>query len=159
MADDLAEDFRGAMRRLAHGVCVVTTGEGAGRTGLTATSVTSLSLEPPALLVCVNKASSVLPGLRAYGAFGVNLLGPGHRALAERFAGGAKGAERYRGAEWTTLATGAALLADAVAAIDCAVEAITEWHTHAVIIGRVAGVMSSGAQGGLIYVNGRYMDI
>jgi flavin reductase (DIM6/NTAB) family NADH-FMN oxidoreductase RutF len=159
LRDTLADDFRGAMRRLASGVCVITTGEGSDRTGLTATSVTSLSLDPPALLVCINKASSALPRLRAHGAFGVNLLGPRHRAVAERFAGAARGAARYAGADWTTLATGASLLSDAVAAIDCTVETITEWHTHLVVIGRVVGILSSGAQNGLVYCNGRYIDI
>jgi flavin reductase (DIM6/NTAB) family NADH-FMN oxidoreductase RutF len=158
-APGLADDFRGAMRHLASGVCVITTGEGAERTGLTATSVTSLSLDPPSLLVCINKASSVLPRLRAHGAFGVNLLGARHKMVADRFAGGAKGAARYIGAEWTTLSTGASLLVDAVAAIDCTIEAITEWHTHAIVIGRVAGLLTNDAQSGLVYCHGRYMEV
>jgi flavin reductase (DIM6/NTAB) family NADH-FMN oxidoreductase RutF len=158
-APGLADDFRGAMRHLASGVCVITTGEGALRTGLTATSVTSLSLDPPSLLVCINKASSVLPRLRAHGAFGVNLLGARHLALAERFAGGAQGAARYSGAEWTMLSTGASLLVDAVAAIDCRIEAITEWHTHAVVIGRVAGLLPCDADSSLVYCHGRYLEV
>lgn len=159
--DATAGVFRAAMRHLAGGVSVVTTGRDGERTGLTATSVSSLSADPPSLIVCINRASSVLPVLRDHQAFAVNLLSAGQRDIADRFAGrsGARGADRYAEGDWTTLVTGVPILADALAAIDCRVEAIQEWHTHAVVIGRVAGIHMQGGDQALVYWRGDYVAI
>jgi len=158
---DCAEGFRLAMRQLAGGVSLVTTGRGADRNGLTATSVTSLSMQPASLLVCINRDCSVLPVLRDHGAFGVNLLGAAHRELADRFAGrhGLRGAERYAGVDWIELVTGAPLLADALAAIDCTVDSVIDWHSHALVIGRVAAVHLGGGPQALVYWRGQYSDV
>src|SRR5882762_11422659 len=120
----LGDLHRSAMRELAGGVSVITVGEEEHRTGLTATSVTSLSLEPPSLLVCVSRDSSTWSTLARYGAFAVNLLRACHAPVADRFSGrgGHKGPARYAEASWTTLVTGAPVLADALAAFDCEVE-------------------------------------
>ena len=116
--------FKQAMRRLAGGVAVITVGAGADRTGFTATSVTSLSADPPRLIVSLNRATSSWPVLNDYKSFGVNLLSSGQEPIADRFAGrgGEKGAARFFGSKWKTLVTGTPLLADALAAIDCTVE-------------------------------------
>ena len=89
--------FRSAMRDLASGVSVITVGRGEDRTGMTATSLTSLSVDPPSILICVNRSSSTWPALQAHRHFGVNLLRASQRPIAERFAGrdGAKGSHRY----------------------------------------------------------------
>src|SRR3984893_16879814 len=81
------EGFRSAMRDLASGVSLITTGQGEERTGLTATSVSSLSMEPPSLVVCINRTSTTLQAMRKNRVFGVNVLAAGHRAIADRFAG------------------------------------------------------------------------
>jgi flavin reductase (DIM6/NTAB) family NADH-FMN oxidoreductase RutF len=85
--------------------------------------------------------------LRAETTFAVSFLGDDKADLAGRFAGrgGLRGAERFAGEEWTTLSTGAPMLQNAVAVIDCEVDEIVERHTHAIIIGRV---VSARAQGG-----------
>jgi flavin reductase (DIM6/NTAB) family NADH-FMN oxidoreductase RutF len=136
------EAFRAAMRNLAEGVSIVTAGQGEHRAGLTATSVSSLSLDPPSLIVCISRCSSTLPVLLEHRAFGVNLLSVAHRDLAERFAGraGLSGAARYAGHTWITLATGTPLLVDALAAIDCTLAAVFDWHSRAVIIGTVKAI-------------------
>ena len=95
--DATTDDFKGAMRGLAGGVSVITVGQGRDITGMTVTSVTSLSVDPPTLIVSVNRSSSSWPLLRRYGAFGVNILGADQREIAERFSGtgGLKGADRF----------------------------------------------------------------
>lgn len=105
------------MRKLAGAVSVLTVGQGEERTGLTATSVTSLSVEPPTLLICVNRATSSVVPLLKERAFAINVLRPHHEPVADRFAGkgGLKGPARYDGADWTRLSTGAPVLADALA--------------------------------------------
>ena len=115
-------------------------------------------VDPPTLIVCVNRASSSWPILRERRSFGVNVLSASHRELAHRFAGrtGAEGAARYEGGHWIALRTGAPLLSDALAAFDCAVEEIIERHSHAIIIGRVEAVRRSGGGGALVYWRGDY---
>jgi flavin reductase (DIM6/NTAB) family NADH-FMN oxidoreductase RutF len=134
-----AASFRLAMREFASGIAIIATGRGDNRNGCTATSICSLSLEPPSLIVCLSRASTTLSTLRDEAAFGVSFLGGDKADLADRFAGrdGLRGAARFAGEEWTTLMTGAPLLQGAVAIIDCEVEEIIERHTHAIIIGRV----------------------
>ncbi|WP_158815860.1 flavin reductase family protein [Methylocapsa sp. S129] len=152
------EEFRAAMRELAGAVSVISCGEGERRVGFTATSVSSLSADPPTLILCINRASSSWPTLRAARSFGVNVLSASHRELAHRFAGrtGAEGAERYQGGHWITLATGAPLLSDALAAFDCSVEEIIERHSHAIVIGRIEAVRRRGGGGALVYWRGDY---
>lgn len=153
-----ARNFRGAMRHLAGGVSVITTGGPGERSGLAATSVTSLSAEPPTLMFALNLTSSTFPVLRRHGAFAVNILAAGQQHVAERFAGlrGEKGEARYGGASWEQGAAGAWLLDGALAAFDCELEDIVERHTHAIVIGRVRGVKFGGDDAALIYRHGRY---
>jgi len=160
-ADAPADSFRAAMRHLAGGVSIITSGRGADRAGLTATSVSSLSVEPASLIVCINRSSSMIPVLRASGSFGVNILAAGHRDLADRFAGrhGVSGAARYAGADWIELVTGAPLLADALAAIDCKVDSVIDWNTHALVIGRVEAVRLHDGPQALVYWRGAYVDL
>lgn len=154
-------EFREAMRQLAGGVSVVTTGRGRQRTGLTATSVTSLSTEPPSLLVCINKTSSALLTLRETKCFAVNILARDQQEIADRFAGraGIFGAARYHGAEWSHLSTGTPVLDGALANLDCRVENISEWHSHAIVIGRVATIRTMGNESPLVYWCGSYAGL
>lgn len=162
LLEDAGPDlFRSAMRNLAGGVSVISAGRGEGRSGLTATSVSSLSLDPPSLLVCIRRASPTLAAITKHRAFGVNVLSSDHRDLAERFAGqgGIWGAARYADGDWLTLATGAPLLADALAAVDCTLEKLIDWHSHAIVIGRARAVRLSGGPGPLVYWRGGYEEV
>jgi len=129
--------------------------------GMTVTSLSSLSVEPPALIVSINRASSSWPLVKRYGFFGVNILTSDQVEIAERFTGkgGLKGADRFAGAEWTTRASGVPLLIGALAAIDCEVEDIVERHSHAILIGRVLDLQLSGRTAALAYWQGRYVAI
>jgi flavin reductase (DIM6/NTAB) family NADH-FMN oxidoreductase RutF len=153
--------FRSAMRNLAGGVSIITAGRGDARCGLTATSVTSLSLEPPSLLVCIRRASPTLAAIAAHRAFGVNVLSADQRPLAERFAGqtGISGAARFRGGDWLTLETGSPLLANALAAVDCTLERLVEWSSHAIVIGRVRAIQVGAGTSPLVYWRGGYGEI
>jgi flavin reductase (DIM6/NTAB) family NADH-FMN oxidoreductase RutF len=154
-------EFRGAMRHLAGGVSVITAGRGKDISGMTVTSVSSLSVEPPTLIVSVNRESSSWPLLRRYGFFGVNILTADQVDVAERFAGkdGLKGAARFAGGQWFTRASGVPLLAGALAAIDCEVEDVVERHSHAIVIGRVLDLQISSRTAALAYWQGQYVAI
>ena len=156
-ADEPAS-FRDAMRRLVGGVSVITAGAGAARTGLTVTSAHSLSVDPPTMLVCVNRNASAWPVIRREGHYCVNLLGARHQHIADRFAGrgGIQGADRYEGARWRQFPSGAFGLEDALAVIDCTVEEIIERHSHGIVIGEVRSIHVGAAGEALIYGHGRY---
>jgi len=146
LAEAGADNFRAAMRQLASGVSLITHGVGAGRRGMAATSVSSLSVDPPTLIVCVNRAASMYPDLALGNAFGVSILAADQQEIADRFAGrtGVNGAERFDEERWL------------IAPFECEVEAIVERHTHAIVIGRVKRVADRGGDGALVYWRGGY---
>jgi flavin reductase (DIM6/NTAB) family NADH-FMN oxidoreductase RutF len=156
-----SQDFRSAMRHLAGGVSVITAGRAKDITGMTVTSVSSLSVDPPALIVSINRESSSWPLIKRYGVFGVNILTADQLDIAERFTGkdGLKGAQRFAGARWITRASGVPLLVGALAAIDCEVEEIVERHSHAIVIGRVLDLHASSRTAALAYWQGQYVAI
>ena len=156
-----SDEFRGAMRHLAGGVSVITAGIGSDISGMPVTSVSSLSVDPAALIVSINREASSWPLVKRYGFFGVNILTSDQIDIAERFTGkgGLKGAARFAGADWTTRASGVPLLVGALAAIDCEVEDVVERHSHAIVIGRVLDVAVSARTAALAYWQGRYVAI
>ena len=151
-------DFRTALRHLAGGVSVITAGRGEDRTGLTVTSLSSLSAEPPTVMFGLNLSSSTYPVLARHRSFGVNFLSAAQKQVADRFAGrgGEKGPERYAEAEWSEGRTGAPLLEGALAALDCELEELIERHSHAIVIGRVREIRLGGDDAALLYWRGDY---
>lgn len=152
------DQLKQALRRLGGGISVITTGEGDFRTGATVTSATALSIDPPRMLVSLNSSSSTWPILRETGSFAVNIPSNDQQSVAENFAGygGLRGIERYRDAEWTTLTTGAPILLDAAAAIDCEVEEAIERFSHVIVIGRVRAIrLGDGVS--LLYQGGKFI--
>jgi flavin reductase (DIM6/NTAB) family NADH-FMN oxidoreductase RutF len=154
-------EFRHAMRNLAGGVSVITVGRGDDISGMTVTSLSSLSVDPPTLIVSVNRQSSSWPLLHRDGVFGVNILAAGQASVAERFSGkdGLKGLARFGVLERRTLLTGAPFLAGVLAAIDCEVEHVIERHSHAIVVGRVLALEGGGGRGALAYWDGQYIDV
>src|SRR5882724_11043328 len=93
--------FREALAAYATGVTVVTAvGEG-GPSGATANAVSSLSLEPPMMLACLDRGSRTLTSVRAQGLFGVNALAAGQEEVARRFAGKQGEAAKWESVEWS----------------------------------------------------------
>jgi flavin reductase (DIM6/NTAB) family NADH-FMN oxidoreductase RutF len=92
-----AANLKLALRTLGGGVSIITTGEGDTRTGATVTSATALSVDPPRMLVSLNRSSSTWPVLEKSRSFAINIIGSKHETIANQFAGlgGLKGPERY----------------------------------------------------------------
>lgn len=153
--------YRMAMRHFAGNVSVITVGAGEHRSGLVATSAVSLSMEPPLMLVCVNRSSSSRPLFERFGHFGVNSLAPHHQPIAERFTGqgGVRGVDRFALGQWRTGPTGAPLLVGAAVALDCEIEDMIEKSTHTILIGRVCSIDIGEQSGALLYWRGGYRPL
>ena len=155
----LVTSLKGAMRQLAGGITVITAGVGDDATGLTVTTAPSLSVDPPVMIISVNRNSSGYAVINRHRHFCVNILGAEHRDVAERFSGfgGIKGRDRYAGRDWSVLATGALALDGALASIDCEVSEIIDRHSHGLILGEVRQVrLAEAASPQLVYRGGSY---
>jgi flavin reductase (DIM6/NTAB) family NADH-FMN oxidoreductase RutF len=153
--------FRDAMSRLGAAVHVVTTAGAAGKIGFTATSVCSVSDQPPMLLVCLNRRSASGPIFRENGVFCVNTLNAEAAGLADLFAGrsgGSKG-ESFASDAWAVLSTGAPALTTAVVAFDCRVVEIKSVASHNVMFGAVESVRFGPAGAALVYHDRAYKKV
>ena len=155
-AEAVRSGFRAAMRRLASSVAVVTCRRDGEWAGMAATSVTSLSMYPPSILVCVNRAAGIRSAVTQGSPFTVNLLDREHAAVSIAFGGGKPVAERFGVGRWIEGEDGVPWLEDGVASIDCIVDAEIEYGTHSIIIGRVRGARICGEATPLIYLDGHY---
>lgn len=133
-----SQAFRDVIGRFATGVTVVTSRDGGGDHGMTASAVSSLSLDPPMLLVCMNQRSRTGDAVRDSGRFTVNVLAEHQAATAQRFATPAD--DRFTGVPITRGLFGTLLLDGCLAHIDCRVEDAVAAATHHIIIGRVERV-------------------
>lgn len=157
--------FRNAMAQVPAAVHVVTTHGPAGLHGTTATAFSSLSDDPPSVLVCINRQARLHDILRANGRFCVNQLSGGQAALAATFASSKTGAqERFDSTgPWDLLADvdGADHLAHPLAAarLACAVTAMIDGNTHSIFIGRVTGMLLADAADALAYHRRAFLPI
>ena len=150
-----AADFRRACSRFATGIAVATTiGPDAEPHGLTVNSFTSVSLDPPIVLVCVDYRCNILQHFRAYPYFAVNVLAADQQDLSVRFA--ERMGDRFDGIGWRLgESSGVPLLEGSLAVFECKVSRIVESGDHAVIFGEV--VTAEAADGRpLLYFGGRY---
>lgn len=137
---ELTEAMRRTMRLWACGVTVVTTELDGKRAGMTASSFTSISLEPPLILVCLHKKADTCIMINESRIFSVCVLGEQHEHLSAQFAGYAQlpeGADRFYQVETETRITGAPIIKDAIAWMDCRVYGIQDGFTHWIFVGEV----------------------
>ena len=153
------DEFVGAMRRFPGAANIVTTGTGVDRAGFTATACISLTADPPQVGVAVNRSVSAFPKLIKNGYFCINTLASDQYALAGRFSGPIKGAERFAQGGWTVLATGAPALEGAVVNLDCEVSNILELSTHALFVGKVCAARQLPDAKQLLYVDGDWASL
>jgi flavin reductase (DIM6/NTAB) family NADH-FMN oxidoreductase RutF len=148
--------FRHVMGAFAAGVAVVTTVEEGGQPrGLTTTAVTSVSLDPPLLLVCVSRQSRTLPALRRAGRFTVNLLDAEFSAVAHHFASTLD--DKFAALTWRPGPNGCPLLHEhALAWAACRTENELEAGDHVIFIGHVVEADASTGSSPLTYFRGRY---
>jgi flavin reductase (DIM6/NTAB) family NADH-FMN oxidoreductase RutF/DNA-binding FadR family transcriptional regulator len=130
-----ADLFRHVVGHLASGVTVVTTRVDGRDHGMTASSVTSLSMDPPMMLACINNAVPTATAIERSGRFTVNVLGQAHGDLAYQFA--TPGPDKFDGVPIDRGAGGVPLLANAIASLECEVTEQVLGGTHSVFLGHV----------------------
>lgn len=154
-----AEQFRLGMRCLAGAVNIVTAAHAGHRHGMTATAVCSATVEPPTVLVCVNRSSATHAAIAGSGSFCVNVLRAEDADLANAFSGRKPGEARFRMREWVELATGAPALVGALASADCRVARSLDHGTHTVFLGDVLSLVVGKKGNSLLYAGGQYAKL
>ncbi len=153
-----AQSFKVGMRRLAAGVCLITTEEPGGtRSGMTATAVCSVSAEPPTLLCCINKQNTSYAMIRSAGVFAVNVLALDDRPLADQFARPIASSEKFSLGLWRHLITRAPILESALVGFDCKLAQSVEVGTHGILFGEIQAVHTRAvAAKPLLYAHGSH---
>jgi len=146
--------FRSACARFPTGITVVTVFDAGGAPhGMTANSFTSVSLDPPLVLVCIDLKAKLVARFHHGTVFGINVLGQHQQELSVRFA--RKGADRFAGVDWTRGESGAPLLPGALATLECVVTQVVDAGDHRIVIGAVrAATWRDGRP--LVYFNSGY---
>jgi len=149
--------FRAVLGRFATGVTVVTAIDRRGRdAGMTVSALSSVSLDPPLVLICIDHTASIYNTLSKATHFVVNILSEGQEALARRFA--EKGANRFAGIGYERGDNGAAVLLETLGYLECEVVARHETGDHDVIVGEVEVAVSNEGKP-LLYYRGGYAQL
>lgn len=152
-----ADSFRAALGRFASGVTVVSARDDERRDhGMTVSAFASLSLDPPLVLACIDKAASIYPLLQRAEWFGVSVLEEGQEEVARRMAdGNVDGPSRFNGVGMVRRETGLALVPDALAHLECHAVARHEGGDHVILVGEVEHAQVAEGKP-LLYFRGGY---
>lgn len=148
--------FRHVLGHFASGVTVVTGMDGGEPVGLTCQAFSSLSLEPPLVVLAPARTSTSWPRIERTGRFCVNVLAEADAPTARRFA--RSGGPKFSGVPWQPSHAGSPVLEGVLAYVDCAIEALYEGGDHLLVVGRVLdlGAPAGGERGPLVFYRGRF---
>jgi flavin reductase (DIM6/NTAB) family NADH-FMN oxidoreductase RutF len=149
-------ELRDALGCFATGVTVATTVGARGPVGLTVSAFTAVSLDPPLLLVCLDKRCGALPAFEAAEAFAVNVLAADQQGLAAHYA--CRGSERFTEAGWTLSPRDLPVLDQALAVFECRRHAVHDGGDHRIFLGRVEAIRRAPADPLLVF-QGRYRTV
>ena len=153
------QEFKNALKLWASGVTVVTSKtEQHGIKGMTATSFSSVSLEPPQILVCISQSADTCEVMLEGKHFAVNILNTSQQDISNQFAGGSSQEERFANVPWHEGVSGSPVLDEALATIECKVVQQVLAGTHWVIIGEVENVTCNSGEP-LLYYNSAYREL
>lgn len=155
------QQYRDCMARFAGAVSIVTTAGSAGRRGLTASAVVSVSDNPPTLLACLNRNRDENLMFRDNGCMAVNVLCADQVDLARAFAGEdhLTMEQRFALGEWHEGESGAPVLRNARVTLDCVVRDVQALHTHYIVIAEVCATYGSRGDDALIYLDRQYRSL
>jgi len=154
-----SQDFRAAMRRLPAGVSIITTVDGTEPVGMTVTSASSLSADPPSLLVCVNQSGSMHSAITEASHFTVNILGRDHIDTAQKFSDPSQRETRFASDDWKMDEAGVPYFEPANASFVCRLVEKVHFGTHTICIGEVERIRMTDGEEPLLYFDGAYRDL
>lgn len=146
--------FREVLGHFATGVTIITAIDDDEPVGISANAFTSLSLDPPLVLFCVARSSSTWPRIQHARKFAINILGEHHEGLSQLFA--TKGADRFTSTPWRTGVSGSPVLDEAIAYVDCELEAEYPGGDHLIVVGRVVDLDVRDGGRPLLFYKGSY---
>ena len=150
------DDFRKAMRNYIYSVSILSNKNMDGElNAITVSSVTSISMEPPSILVCINKSSRIHDTLIKNSDFCINLLNKNQQEISNICSTDSLYDQRFDHDKWNTQTIPS--LEEAQANIFCSIEDLVPYHTHTIVIGRVLNAISNDKINTLSYVNGKYV--
>ena len=153
------DDFKKAMQLWASGVTVVTThSEKFGTQGMTVTAFSSVSVNPPQVLICINESADTGEGIQESQCFAVNVLSSTQQDASNQFAGGSSQQQRFESTPWTTGITGVPILDDSLMSLECRVIEKIHAGTHWIIIGEVRDCVCREGEP-LLYYRGAYQQL
>lgn len=150
--------FKDGLARWVSGVTIVTARAGGADCGMTASSFSSVSLDPPLVLVCADKRSETHAAIASSGCFAVNVLSESQEELSRRFATEGNEAIRFEGLACTHGPTGAPLIPNALAHLECRVAASHDAGDHVIYVGEVERLCARDAEP-LVYYRGGYRQL
>jgi flavin reductase (DIM6/NTAB) family NADH-FMN oxidoreductase RutF len=156
--DRLAAQTKLALRRLASAVAVVTCRDEQTRHAMTAPAVNAMSMQPPSMIVCVNRSTAFHAAISRASDFAINILHRGQAQISMGCGGKAYGEDRFVSAAWNE-ENGVPVLPDAQARIVCAKQDRFDYGSHTIFLGRVTSVGIHGEVDPLIYVDGHYTGL
>lgn len=157
--EELVGNLKAAMRGFAQSVVIITTlGDDGARYGMAATAVTPVSMDPPSMLICVNRTASAYRILEGGAHFCLNILGAAQADVGKCCAV-SRGDDRFAVGNWCTDEDGLPYLADAQAVIVCHQRQVTAYGSHDIFVGDVQSVRVGPDIDPLIYLDGAYRRI
>ena len=151
----IQDNFRLAMRRYIYSVSIMSNKDDNGNSNaITVSSVTSISMDPPSLLICINKSSRIHDTLQIGSKFCINLLKKDQEELSNICSDEESYEERFNNENWDTKEI--PFLSNAQANIFCRVDKLTSYHTHTIVVGLVENANHTNEISTLTYVDGKY---
>lgn len=155
MDSEIQNGLKQAMRVYPQGVTVVTT-DSDGPRGLTVSSFTSVSLDPPLILVSIAKGSGMHDLLRDAKAYAVNFLADDQKSVSDRFAGRTQAKDRFEGIRFAKGVTGSPLISGARAVLECRAWKVYEGGDHSILVGEVVAAKALNSKRPLVYYSQQY---
>lgn len=155
MNEDIKNTLKLVMRVYPQGVTVVTT-ELDGPKGLTVSSFTSASLDPPLILFLISRGSKMHEVLRKAGSYAVNFLAEDQKSVSDRFAGRTDVKDRFEGIKFTRGVTGSPIISGARAVLECKAWRVYEVGDHSIFVGEVVSAKIMNSKPPLIYYSQQY---
>jgi flavin reductase (DIM6/NTAB) family NADH-FMN oxidoreductase RutF len=154
--EQLAKDLREAHKLYPTGVTIVTVQDGGAPKGLAVNAFTSVSYNPPAVLVCINQTSSSYPPLFKASHYGINILASDQKSVAGVFA--SKSTDKFADLEWTPAEQGSPQLAGAAAFFEVRIDYRLPVYTHTILVGEIVAASYDEGASPLVFRGGKFYD-